>query len=474
LLPRYSIPSQLLKRQSWNDRIFQLLHPDFKKMRSEVNKIRLTVLIALLFSTLCAGVFRTPPILFMASLLLSTPFVGFLLSRWSSRSLRLTRTLPASGMAGEVLNGEIMVSNSARLPAFLVHACADASALSVGQSGASIEPLGCEHVAPLLRGRTQTSWQQQWFLRRRGVHLLESAGAGALDPLGLNRHLPVRSEPLSIVVLPRLLKLERLGFFGGDGFEQHAPHHSIAVADAMDFHGVRLWQPGEAIRRAHWKYTARTGQLHVIEWEETPTIDLAILLDTDAAALVGDADDNTLEASITAAASISAYLLENGCRVELFFFAPPLTTAGSGQGAAEEKPASAPSDTRAVRVSRHAAHSVKGQEDILRALAEIEPITARGGDLKSLFEAALPLVSSGLSVLMIASSRAPVESVLAHAGGARGPRIHAFVIDADSFEVGTARDAAAPPSDIASALTARGVYHWRRGQSLAAALEGAA
>lgn len=461
-------------------------------MRAEVNKVRLTVLIALLFSTLCAGVFRTPPILFMSALLLSAPFVGFLLSRWSSRSLQLTRTLPSSGMVGDVLMGEIRLLNASRIPAFLVHACAGESSVQADSGangeagGASIEAVGSEHVAPFLRGHAGAGWQQQWYLRRRGVHRLESARAGALDPLGLGNYLPARSQPDEIVVLPRTLKIERLGFFGGEGFEQHAPLHSIAVADAMDFHGVRLWQPGEAIRRAHWKYTARTGQLHIIEWEETPTIDLAIFLDTHAAAMAGDRDDNTLEAAIVATASIASYLLENGCRVELFFFAPeksegkpesisrPNVVVESGtQKVNKQKQVN---DSRPFELRQHAARSVAGREAIMRALAGIEPITAPDADLKNLVEAASPLVSRSLSTLAIASSRAPMDAVIARTGGARGTRLHAFILDAESFEMSTPPARSAQPVGVTATITAarRGTYRWKRGQSLAAALEGLA
>src|SRR5690606_11947394 len=118
-----------------------------------------------------------------------------------------------------------------------------------------------------------------------------------------------------ILVLPRPLHIEKLGFLGGVGNASLAPHHATTVADATDYHGVRAWQQGEAIRRVHWKSTARTNQLHVVEWEETPTTDLILLLDTDARAILGQDDESTLEQSITAAASVVCHLLENGCRV---------------------------------------------------------------------------------------------------------------------------------------------------------------
>jgi uncharacterized protein (DUF58 family) len=114
---------------------------------------------------------------------------------------------------------------------------------------------------------------------RRGVYQLPPVQAGARDPLGLFTTAQARTAPASITILPRPVRVARLGFCGGTQHGAHAPQAATTTADATDFHGIRTWRPGEAIRRVHWKSTVRTGELHVVEWEEDPGCDLTVLFD---------------------------------------------------------------------------------------------------------------------------------------------------------------------------------------------------
>lgn len=371
-------------------------------MRPEVNKVRLVVLIALLFSALCAAVFRTTPILFMAALLCSAPFFGFLFARLGSRNLEIIQTLPETGTAGGILTGKITLTNRGRFPNFLIH-MSSGNGFPQGinpkkhiSKGKTLHPTATpqtpEWIVPFLSAGKQISYQQQWQLKRRGVHTLLPTRAGVSDPLGLVLGMSVHSSTNQIVVLPRPLKIEQLGFLSGVGTASQTPHHSAMVANAMDFHGVRPWIPGETIRRAHWKSTARTGQLHIIEWEETPTADLAVFIDTHAETLIGDADENSLEWSITAAATVICHLLENGCRIQLFYF--------SSQRDARSKDGS-------VVLQQFQEQSINGRAKMLRALAEIEAVHEPESHLNALVGTALPKVARGLGVLLLTSARAP-------------------------------------------------------------------
>jgi uncharacterized protein (DUF58 family) len=75
--------------------------------------------------------------------------------------------------------------------------------------------------------------------------------------------------------------------------------------------------PGDPLRRIHWRQTARTGQLTVIEFEETQSIDLKIVLDTAAEGVVGDEPNTSLEYAIRAAATIARDSIQNSAMVEL-------------------------------------------------------------------------------------------------------------------------------------------------------------
>jgi uncharacterized protein (DUF58 family) len=442
----------------------------------EVNKVRLTVLIALMFSALCAGVFRTPPILFMAALLTSSPFVGLIVSRNASRRLRIERLLPETGTVGDTITGEIIVTNSSRWPSFLVHIrCGTSWHPQTGVSNDALLPVGGdEQVVPMLRGHMRAVWQQSWTLRRRGVHVIAPARTGVLDPLGLSSKLRVHTAPHTFTVLPRPVRIEQLGFWGGAGMENQIPKHSTVVADAMDFHGVRPWSAGEAIRRAHWKYTARTGQLHVIEWEETPAADMAILLDAHASGIAGNDAENTLEIAITVVASIAAYLLEIGCRLQCFYFAEEAAKTTSRT----------PQPPR-LHLKSVTVRSVEGLEHVLRALAEVEPVESTLATAAHLAEAAQPQILRGLGTLLIASSETQLQDAVATSASSAG-KIRTFLIDADSFATATKASETASDSTRQTALLSnarpavarhRGAQRrremmLRRGDGIAAALEG--
>src|SRR5687768_6124326 len=84
-----------------------------------LNKVRLALLVSMLFSLLVSGIFRTPPIVFMAAILCAAPLAAIALGKLSSRRLRIERTIPAVGMAGEVLHGILTVENNSRWPALI-------------------------------------------------------------------------------------------------------------------------------------------------------------------------------------------------------------------------------------------------------------------------------------------------------------------------------------------------------------------
>jgi len=401
---------------------------------SGLSKVRLTVMVAACFTLLVAAVFRSPPITFMAAVLfsamLTSPFIG----RLVNRMIGVTRTLPDIGTVGDTIRGQVTLHNRSALPAVLVHV--QAGEVIEGQRSTS--PLvavgGDEQVIPVLKPHERLVWSQSWRLQRRGCHQLPPAWAGACDPLALFQALEPKTGVHEILVLPRPLRVNRLGFLGSVAAGLQTPQHATAVADAMDFHGVRAWSPGESIRRVHWKSTARTGQLHVVEWEENIASDLTVLLDTSASWIVGNPADNTLESAITLTASIAAHLLESGYNFQLFCWQQP----------AAESPE--------LQVLHHDAHSATSLRATLQLLARLQPVREEGATLPRLARSAAPLLPRGRSVLLIASSLADVagarQTILALQQG--GASCYALILDAASFREGAFRASDTPPGDTPS------------------------
>ncbi|HEY0871054.1 MAG TPA: DUF58 domain-containing protein, partial [Acidothermaceae bacterium] len=76
----------------------------------------------------------------------------------------------------------------------------------------------------------------------------------------------------------------------------------------LDVRGVREWRPGDAVRHVHWRSTARTGHLSVLEYGE-PTIDMFGVL------IAGTRADPRFEAELALAASTTWQGLDDGVMV---------------------------------------------------------------------------------------------------------------------------------------------------------------
>lgn len=433
---------------------------------SALNKVRLTILVAMMFSLLVAGIFRSPPIVFMASILGVAPPLAILVGRWSSKRILVVRDVPPSGTAGEVIYGRLTITNQSRWPAFLTEVRAgQVSTQPYRLSSPGEPPISAEagglHEITLLRPHESVERVQAWRLNRRGVFNLPPVRAASTDPLALfNESKP--SGPLNeITVLPRVLRIDRLGFVGGSAARLQAPQHATVVADAMDFHGVRPYQPGEAIRRIHWKSTARTGQLQIVEWEENVARDLAIVLDADKAALAGEDLDNTLETSIIIAASIARHLLEGGYALQLFCW----------QNSADSK-----NSTR--QLIKHEAHNVLDLPAILHLLARLLPVESTPGSnasLPSLTREAAMHLPPGRATLLLSSTLADLQAARRPLEGREGAPCHILALDATSF--GTTTNAPHRPiSSTASPADSLPRFDSftrvvRRGDALTAVLE---
>jgi len=76
----------------------------------------------------------------------------------------------------------------------------------------------------------------------------------------------------------------------------------------LDVRGVREWRPGDAVRHVHWRSTARTGRLTVLEYGE-PTVETFGVL------IAGTRADPRFEAELAVAASTTWQALDGGIMV---------------------------------------------------------------------------------------------------------------------------------------------------------------
>ena len=130
----------------------------------------------------------------------------------------------------------------------------------------------------------------------RGRYAFEQSVAVIEDPFGLERVEQELSAPGALLVYPRLVDLDRL--FSESGVRAHDGRRLLLQRPAgFDLHSVREHEQGESLRKVHWRSTAKRGQLMVKELEDSPRDEVAVVLDGDPAAVVGESFDVQVRAA---------------------------------------------------------------------------------------------------------------------------------------------------------------------------------
>jgi uncharacterized protein (DUF58 family) len=121
-----------------------------------------------------------------------------------------------------------------------------------------------------------------------------------------------------LTVYPRIVPLEKLGIPSRQPLGDKRTRSDI-FQDPILTLGVREYQPGDSLKRIHWKNTARSGKLLTRVFETTTTVDVAIFFDvrTVPPPLQGVVTKR-LELGIVATVSLANHALAHGYRVGLY------------------------------------------------------------------------------------------------------------------------------------------------------------
>jgi uncharacterized protein (DUF58 family) len=130
----------------------------------------------------------------------------------------------------------------------------------------------------------------------RGRYVVEGVHATIDDPFGLARAELDLDARGSLLVYPRLVLLDRL-FSESGAHAQDGRRLLLRRPSGFDLHSVREYEQGESLRKVHWPTTARRGQLMVKELEDAPRDEIAIILDADSSAVVGESFDVQVRAA---------------------------------------------------------------------------------------------------------------------------------------------------------------------------------
>jgi uncharacterized protein (DUF58 family) len=154
----------------------------------------------------------------------------------------------------------------------------------------------------------------RWGRRRVGDGLVAATSPWAGYQWG-----PMPMFPQNLTVLPvpalfdsRTASPHPLGLVG--------QHPSRRRGDGSEFESIRPYQPGDRLRRIHWRVSLRAGSIHV-----TSTVaeeDASVLLLVDSGVEVGESGglhgaSSTLDVAVRAAGAVAEHYLIRGDRVGL-------------------------------------------------------------------------------------------------------------------------------------------------------------
>ncbi|PWR05339.1 DUF58 domain-containing protein [Micromonospora acroterricola] len=159
---------------------------------------------------------------------------------------------------------------------------------------------------------------------RWGRHPIGPAGARVATAGGLLVSRAVITEPVRMRVYPRTEPFEAVeampraaGLVGA--------HHSRRPGEGGELAGVRVFAPGDRLRRIDWRVSLRARQLHVAATLSDRDAEVVVLLDVLAEAGrsggVGGAA-SVLDTTVRATAAIAEHYLHRGDRVSLLEYGP--------------------------------------------------------------------------------------------------------------------------------------------------------
>ncbi len=265
-----------------------------------------------LFLMIVAVIFSLNSLYLMAAILWLIPAVSYLMGWLMLGGLSCERSLPRSATAGESVTLTYTLGNGSRLPKFYLLV---RDTLPRGVAFSQNGPPLVMTLWPGDLGETHAELETPL----RGVFPIGPAQVYSTDPLGLQtftQKLPVVTE---LVVTPALIPLRTSWLRGAAAQGWRGSASALTRGNGDDFYGVREYQPGDELRRVHWRTTARTGRLAVTEYAQGVTLDVVVALDLfrDAYRGTGEGPGGALETAISLTATLLDDLLRFGHTVRL-------------------------------------------------------------------------------------------------------------------------------------------------------------
>jgi uncharacterized protein (DUF58 family) len=224
---------------------------------------------------------------------------GFV-SRWNLRGLRISLAAPSEVFANRPCLMDFELLNESRWwPHWFL--LVDAG-----------RPERARLISRLPK-QARSRGQLELLRPQRGPFTLRRVQVASPFPFGLFRKAQAYAVDLEVLVYPELFDADEAelggrGRLGDQGEPRPGQGHELRQ--------LRAFRPGDDPRNIHWKRTAKTGSLIVMDKEERRGRRLSIVLDNGVGRLQGEARER-FERLISEAATAAVELLDRGFEVEL-------------------------------------------------------------------------------------------------------------------------------------------------------------
>jgi uncharacterized protein (DUF58 family) len=270
----------------------------------------------------CGLAIPEPDLVRVGALLVILPVVSAILARRSHYRLSCSRRLdPPRVPAGQAAVVTARLENVSRLRTAVLLA-EDVTPYSLGSRPRfvldEIEPGGSREFSYQIRSGT------------RGKFVIGPLRVRVADAFGLVEITRSFRTTSTLVVTPKIFPLPRAAApssWLGEGDGGMRTISAVGEDDAAP----RAYQNGDALRRVHWRSTARYGELMVRREEHQWRNSASVFLDTRRSAHAGSGPAASFEIAVSAAASIGAHLAEEGFRARLITEAGEIAPRGSFQ-----------------------------------------------------------------------------------------------------------------------------------------------
>lgn len=189
----------------------------------------------------------------LSFLLISIALLGILYGFRNLAGLELSAGRSDPVFAGDVASFELYLNNPGRIP----------------RVSLEVESVGGPHfmtdVPPLTNARLSLEVPAQ----RRGWLVLPTITLSSTFPLGLFRTWSPNNLRSRTLIYPRPAKQ-------GKPFPEQPDRIGMLRTEADDFRGFQSYQPGDPLRRVHWKGIAKGQGVHVKEYEDGRSGELAL------------------------------------------------------------------------------------------------------------------------------------------------------------------------------------------------------